>query len=106
LSDGKSPSTHFTLGNIQFDLADWDEATREYQLAATMDATDWSAAFNAGLSLERASRKVNAVEWYLKALNRNPPPDKRYMVEQSLKRVKGYQRRADLSQREGLSRIR
>jgi tetratricopeptide (TPR) repeat protein len=90
LSDGKFATMHFTLGGIAFDLADWDQATQEFQLAANMNATDWSAAFNAGLSLERAYRNTSAVEWYLKALSRNPPAEKRYVVEQALKRVRGY----------------
>ena len=83
-------ATHSTLANVLFDLEEWSDAEREFRIAAEMEPTDWVAAYNAGLSSENQRFSATAVEWYTKALSRNPATDQRYKVEQGLKRVRGY----------------
>jgi serine protease Do len=68
LSDGKYADMQFQLGSAYFDAENWVSAERAFEQVANMDRSNFSAAFNIALCLQRQSYFPDARRWYEDAI--------------------------------------
>ena len=86
LTDGKSGGFHFDAGSAYFELKEFAQCARAFELASNLNPKDDAAPYHAGVCHARQGSYADAARWLEAALVRNPDRSDRADIEDTIRR--------------------